>query len=97
MDGGAPLSAVKEVIGHPVRLKVSAYPDHIFRGRVAKIGGESETDQNNRGSYRVEFRRSVTTRDDVVRANRGWPADDRGHSASEAQAGFATGAVDDLK
>jgi multidrug resistance efflux pump len=32
-------------VGHPVRLKVGAYPDQVFRGRVAKIGGESETDQ----------------------------------------------------
>jgi putative peptide zinc metalloprotease protein len=42
-------------VGHPVRLKVGAYPDHIFRGRVAKIGGESETDQNNQVIYRVEL------------------------------------------
>src|SRR5499426_116515 len=42
-------------VGHPVRLKVSAYPDHVFRGRVAKIGGESESDQNNQVIYRVEL------------------------------------------
>ncbi|MGH9839287.1 MAG: HlyD family efflux transporter periplasmic adaptor subunit [Blastocatellia bacterium] len=42
-------------VGHPVRLKVSAYPDHVFRGKVVKIGGESETDQNGRVSYRVEL------------------------------------------
>jgi putative peptide zinc metalloprotease protein len=42
-------------VGHPVRLKVSAYPDQVFLGRVAKIGGESETDQNNQVIYRVEL------------------------------------------
>jgi multidrug resistance efflux pump len=42
-------------VGHQVRLKVSAYPDQVFLGRVAKIGGESETDQNNQVIYRVEL------------------------------------------
>ncbi len=42
-------------VGHPVRLKVRSHPDRIFLGRVAKIGGESETDQNNQVSYRVEL------------------------------------------
>jgi multidrug efflux pump subunit AcrA (membrane-fusion protein) len=32
--------------GHPARLKVSAYPDHVFRGKVVRVGSESETDQN---------------------------------------------------
>jgi membrane fusion protein YbhG len=41
--------------GQPVRLKVGAYPDHVFRGMVAKIGGESEPDQNNQAIYRVEL------------------------------------------
>ncbi|HEX5081114.1 MAG TPA: HlyD family efflux transporter periplasmic adaptor subunit, partial [Blastocatellia bacterium] len=41
--------------GHPVRLKVSAYPDHVFRGKVVNVGGESETDQNGRVIYRVEL------------------------------------------
>ena len=52
-------------VGHPVRLKVSAYPDHVFRGRVAKIGGESETDQNNRVIYRVEL--VIENTDDMLR------------------------------
>jgi putative peptide zinc metalloprotease protein len=42
-------------VGHPVRLKVRSHPDRVFLGRVAKIGGESETDQNNQVSYRVEM------------------------------------------
>jgi putative peptide zinc metalloprotease protein len=42
-------------VGNPVRLKVGAYPDNVFSGRVAKIGGESETDQNNQPIYRVEL------------------------------------------
>jgi putative peptide zinc metalloprotease protein len=42
-------------VGNPVRLKVGAYPDKVFHGRVAKIGGESETDQNNQPVYRVEL------------------------------------------
>ena len=52
-------------VGHPVRLKVGAYPDHIFRGRVAKIGGESETDQNNQVIYRVEL--VIENTDDLLR------------------------------
>jgi putative peptide zinc metalloprotease protein len=42
-------------VGNPVRLKVSAYPNQVFLGRVAKIGGESETDQNSQVIYRVEL------------------------------------------
>jgi multidrug efflux pump subunit AcrA (membrane-fusion protein) len=42
-------------VGHPVRLKVGAYPDQVFRGAVTKIGGESETAQDNRVTYRVEL------------------------------------------
>ncbi|MGH9766787.1 MAG: HlyD family secretion protein [Blastocatellia bacterium] len=52
-------------VGHPVRLKVGAYPDHVFRGRVAKIGGESETDQNNQVIYRVEL--EIENTDDLLR------------------------------
>lgn len=40
--------------GHPVRLKVSAYPDRVFHGRVAQIGGEGETGPQQQVSYRVE-------------------------------------------
>ena len=42
-------------VGHQVRLKVGAYPDQVFRGTVTKIGGESETAQDNRVTYRVEL------------------------------------------
>jgi multidrug resistance efflux pump len=42
-------------VGSPVRLKVRACPDQVFRGRVAKIGSESETDQRNQVTYRVEL------------------------------------------
>jgi hypothetical protein len=52
-------------VGHPVRLKVGAYPDHVFRGRVAKIGGESETDRNERVIYRVEL--VIDNTDDLLR------------------------------
>ncbi len=52
-------------LGHPVRLKVRAYPDHIFRGRVAKIGSEGETDQNNQVVYRVEM--VIENTDDLLR------------------------------
>jgi putative peptide zinc metalloprotease protein len=52
-------------VGHPVRLKVGAYPDHVFRGRVAKIGGESETGQNNQVIYRVEL--VIENTDDLLR------------------------------
>jgi putative peptide zinc metalloprotease protein len=42
-------------VGQPVRLKVRAHPDHVFRGRVTMIGSESETDQDNQVVYRVEM------------------------------------------
>jgi multidrug resistance efflux pump len=42
-------------VGHPVRLKVRAYPDQVFRGVVSKIGGESDRDQNDQATYRVEL------------------------------------------
>jgi len=42
-------------LGHPIRLKVRAYPDRVFRGTVSKIGGESELDQHNQATYRVEL------------------------------------------
>jgi len=52
-------------VGQPVRLKVRAHPDHVFRGKVAKIGGESETDQNNQVIYRVEM--LIENTDDLLR------------------------------
>ena len=42
-------------VGYPVRLKARSFPDHIFRGVVSKIGGESEQDQYNQATYRVEL------------------------------------------
>jgi multidrug resistance efflux pump len=42
-------------VGRPVRLKVRAYPDQTFHGKVVKIGGESELDQNQQAVYRVEL------------------------------------------
>ena len=42
-------------VGRAVRLKTPAHPDITFRGTVAKIGGESELDQNNQATYRVEL------------------------------------------
>jgi multidrug resistance efflux pump len=52
-------------VGHPARLKVRSHPDHDFRGRVAEIGGESETDQNNHVIYRVEM--VIENSDDLLR------------------------------
>jgi putative peptide zinc metalloprotease protein len=42
-------------VGHPVRLKARSFPDRVFRGRVSKIGGESEQDQYQQATYRVEL------------------------------------------
>lgn len=42
-------------VGHTVRLKTRAHPDRVFCGQVSKIGGESEPDQNNQATYRVEL------------------------------------------
>ena len=42
-------------VGHPVRLKSLSFPDQVFHGVVTKIGGESELDQNNQATYRVEL------------------------------------------
>jgi putative peptide zinc metalloprotease protein len=42
-------------LGSPVRLRARAYPDQVFRGKVAKIGSESEADQNSQVTYRVEL------------------------------------------
>ncbi len=42
-------------VGHPVRLKVRAYPDDTFSGAVTKIGSESELDQNQQATYRTEL------------------------------------------
>jgi multidrug resistance efflux pump len=52
-------------VGHPVRLKVSASPDQIFRGRVTKIGGESESDAQPQVRYRVEL--VIENPDDLLR------------------------------
>jgi multidrug resistance efflux pump len=42
-------------VGHPVRLRTRAFPDRAFHGLVSKIGGESEPDENNQATYRVEL------------------------------------------
>jgi putative peptide zinc metalloprotease protein len=44
---------VKE--GAAVRLKTRAWPDRTFEGRVEKIGGEAEPDENKQMTYRVEL------------------------------------------
>ncbi len=43
-------------VGNPVRLKVPAFPDRIFRGVVSKIGVEGELNQYQQATYRVELR-----------------------------------------
>jgi multidrug resistance efflux pump len=42
-------------LGRQVRLKARSFPDRVFLGVVTKIGGESEQDQNNQATYRVEL------------------------------------------
>jgi putative peptide zinc metalloprotease protein len=42
-------------VGSSVRLKARAFPDRVFRGVVSKIGGESERDENQQSTYRVEL------------------------------------------
>jgi multidrug efflux pump subunit AcrA (membrane-fusion protein) len=41
--------------GQSVRVKTRALPEHVFHGRVSKIGGEGELDANGVRSYRVEL------------------------------------------
>ena len=52
-------------IGHHVRLRVRAYPARIFHGIVSKVGGESERDEHNRTTYRVEL--SIENPEGVLR------------------------------
>ena len=42
-------------VGYSVRLKARAFPDRVFHGVVSKIGGESERDENQQATYRVEL------------------------------------------
>ena len=42
-------------VGHAVRLRARAFPDRVFRGVVSKIGGESERDEYQQATYRVEL------------------------------------------
>jgi multidrug efflux pump subunit AcrA (membrane-fusion protein) len=42
-------------LGYPVRLKARSFPDQVFRGVVSKIGSESELDEHNQATYRVEL------------------------------------------
>jgi Cu(I)/Ag(I) efflux system membrane fusion protein len=41
--------------GDPVRLRTRSFPGRVFRGVVSKIGGESEPDQYDQATYRVEL------------------------------------------
>ena len=41
--------------GSTVRLRTRAFPDRAFHGVVTKIGGESEPDQQDQATYRVEL------------------------------------------
>src|SRR5262249_15197626 len=41
--------------GQAVRLRTRSYPDRVFSGVVAKIGSESERDEHNQTTYRVEL------------------------------------------
>jgi multidrug efflux pump subunit AcrA (membrane-fusion protein) len=52
-------------VDNHVRLKVSAYPDRTFQGIVSKIGSESERDEQNGTTYRVEL--SIDNSDEVLR------------------------------
>ena len=42
-------------VGYNVRLKALSFSDRVFYGKVTKIGGESEQNQYNQPSYRVEL------------------------------------------
>jgi hypothetical protein len=42
-------------VGYPVRLKTASFPDQRFRGRVSKMSGESEQNQFDQRTYRVEL------------------------------------------
>ncbi|HXG65025.1 MAG TPA: efflux RND transporter periplasmic adaptor subunit [Blastocatellia bacterium] len=52
-------------VGHHVRLRVRAYPDRTFHGVVSKIGGESERDEHNQTTYRVEL--AIENREGLLR------------------------------
>ena len=52
-------------VGHQVRLRVSAYPDRTFHGVLSKIGGESERDEHNQATYRVEM--AIENREGLLR------------------------------
>ena len=51
-----PENEIGEVqLGDLVRLKTRSFPDRIFRGVVSKIGGETEMNEHNQRTYRVEL------------------------------------------
>ncbi len=52
-------------VGHPVRMKVRSFPDRRFSGVVSKIGGESELDENQQATYRVEL--TIENQDGALR------------------------------
>ncbi|MFN7945996.1 MAG: efflux RND transporter periplasmic adaptor subunit [Blastocatellia bacterium] len=52
-------------IGLPVRLKARSYPDKIFRGVVSRISGESELDEHQQATCRVEL--MIDNRDGLLR------------------------------
>lgn len=52
-------------VGLPVRLRTRAFPEHTFHGEVSKIGAESERDENNQATYRVEL--TIENADGVLR------------------------------
>jgi multidrug resistance efflux pump len=49
----------------PVRLKALSFPDQLFRGVVSKIGGESELDEHQQATYRVEL--TIDNKDGLLR------------------------------
>jgi putative peptide zinc metalloprotease protein len=52
-------------VGLPVRLKARSFPDTIFRGVVSRISGESELDEHNQATYRVEL--TIENKDSLLR------------------------------
>ena len=52
-------------VGLPVRLKVRSFSDQIFRGIVSRIGGESELDEHQQATYRVEL--TIDNKDGLLR------------------------------
>jgi multidrug efflux pump subunit AcrA (membrane-fusion protein) len=52
-------------LNQSVRVKSRTSPDHVFRGSVSQIGGQSELNENGQRSYRVEL--TIENQDGLLR------------------------------